>query len=1561
MIRRYFFIFAASLFILITPTTGVKANIDDPKLEELARRTNSPPDGINYQAVLRDDKGKVLDESAVTLRFTLSNTSGNVWVETHTKTTDVYGLVTLIIGNGTKTGGSATAFAAIDWENDVSVQVEVDAGSGFVNLGTSALQSVPYANHAKNGLTAAQSTKLDAIDLDAEVNVQTDWAVTDNTSDAFVKNKPAIPSDIKELTDTDGLLNGSSFDGAFGSLTGVPVNLDTDATDDFDGAFGSLSGVPTNLDTDATDDFSGSYNDLADVPTNIDTDATDDFSGSFTDLTDVPSDLADGDDVGPSFAGSGTDSFVAGASSNLATGNYSMVGGGRNNVAGELAVTVSGGRNNQTNSHYATIGGGGFNSIDGIFSTIGGGRTNSATAQYSFIGGGKNNSSSKIYSTISGGVNNTASGIYSSVGGGRNVNAQSFAEFAIGQFTEDAVSPDPYTFAASDRIFTIGNGTGVGSESNAMVILKNGNTTLNGQLTIDADNIGGSAGFTLPGQDGTAGQVLSTDGSGAVSWGDPAGGGAFTLASNLVSAGDADDDFLFGSAQLADAGNAAEDNRMFFDKSNAAFRVGKATSTQWDNPTAYSFSSGFNNEVGYLSFIGGGYRNVSSSASSTSIGGGQYNTISTSFSHIGGGSGNTASGVHSTIGGGGTNNAQATFGTIAGGFTNTVSGNFSTVAGGRNVSAEALAEFAVGHYSQNAVSPNPTTFVSTDRIFTIGNGTSGAARSNALVILKNGNTTLNGQLTIDADNTGGSDGFTLPGQDGTAGQVLSTDGSGAVSWGDPAGGGAFTLASNLVSAGDADDDFLFGSAQLADAGNTSEDKRIFFDKSSGAFRAGGAQATQWDSPGNYSFAVGRNNNATGYMSTIAGGTDNVASGEKTAIGGGLGNAVSSYYTTVGGGRQNAASYRYATISGGKSNSASGYSSVISGGSDNIASATLATIGGGQRNTAAGTVSTVGGGREVDAQAFGEFATGLYTAYATSPNATTFIATDRIFTIGNGTSNAARSNAIEVFKNGNTNIHGQLTIDADNVGGSAGFTLPGQDGTAGQVLSTDGSGSVTWQTASGGGGGYAGAGTDSFLAGYSGNSATGIGATVGGGGAATATNNAVGDFSTIAGGYNNSADGEYSSVGGGAGNSATVYQSTVGGGGSNIASGDLSTISGGFGSNATANYATVGGGYENNANGNSSTIPGGIGLVANSFGEMAVGVYNEDIVATSASTFDASDQLFVVGNGTSDIARSNAFTILKNGNATLNGQLTLSDGANPITLPNTDGTIGQVLQTDGSGNVTWQTAGGGNYAGGGTDSFVAGAASNSAAGSRSTIGGGSYNTSSGSLSTVGGGQSNSASNVASTVAGGRNNTASGVNSTVGGGNRVHAESLGEFAIGLYSTYAATPAAGSFVSTDRILTVGNGTGVGASRSDALIILKNGNATFAGTVSENSDRRLKREIQPLGETLSKVNEMEGVIYKWNDLTPRDTAEINIGLIAQEVEKLFPELVTTGDNGYKSVNYIHLVPVLIEAIKELTLENNQMEAKQERDEERFAKLENQMNLVLKLMGADKESLGKK
>jgi hypothetical protein len=84
--------------------------------------------------------------------------------------------------------------------------------------------------------------------------------------------------------------------------------------------------------------------------------------------------------------------------------------------------------------------------------------------------------------------------------------------------------------------------------------------------------------------------------------------------------------------------------------------------------------------------------------------------------------------------------------------------------------------------------------------------------------------------------------------------------------------------------------------------------------------------------------------------------------------------------------------------------------------------------------------------------------------------------------------------------------------------------------------------------------------------------------------------------------------------------------------------------------------------------------------------------------------------------------------------------------------------------------------------------------------------------------------------------------------------------------------------------------------------------------------SDGRFKKNIEPLQESLDKVLQLQGVSYEMKtDEFPKEhfDAGTQVGLIAQEVEKIVPEVVTEGPNGYKAIDYAKLVPLLIESIK--------------------------------------------
>ena len=114
---------------------------------------------------------------------------------------------------------------------------------------------------------------------------------------------------------------------------------------------------------------------------------------------------------------------------------------------------------------------------------------------------------------------------------------------------------------------------------------------------------------------------------------------------------------------------------------------------------------------------------------------------------------------------------------------------------------------------------------------------------------------------------------------------------------------------------------------------------------------------------------------------------------------------------------------------------------------------------------------------------------------------------------------------------------------------------------------------------------------------------------------------------------------------------------------------------------------------------------------------------------------------------------------------------------------------------------------------------------------------------------------------------------------------------------------------------------GIGTGASGTTGEI-----RATNDITAFYSSDERLKENIQDLDGALDKVNAIRGVTFDWKELSEEERKTIHshegpdIGVIAQEVQAVYPELVHQRDHGYLSVDYVKLTAVLIQAVKELS-----------------------------------------
>ena len=176
------------------------------------------PQGINYQAVVRDANGDVINNQAVGLRISILQNNSIVYQETHAPTTNDFGLANLVIGNGGVVQG---VFSAINWSSGTYlVQLELDAlgGTNYVIMGSQQLVSVPYALYAE---TSGSSTLGPA--------------------------GPIGPTDSQGMAGNDGATgaagtNGTNgMDGAIGptGLQGIAGNAGTDGATGVQGPIGA--------------------------------------------------------------------------------------------------------------------------------------------------------------------------------------------------------------------------------------------------------------------------------------------------------------------------------------------------------------------------------------------------------------------------------------------------------------------------------------------------------------------------------------------------------------------------------------------------------------------------------------------------------------------------------------------------------------------------------------------------------------------------------------------------------------------------------------------------------------------------------------------------------------------------------------------------------------------------------------------------------------------------------------------------------------------------------------------------------------------------------------------------------------------------------------------------------------------------------------------------------------------------------------------------------------------------------------------------------------------------
>lgn len=136
----------------------------------------------------------------------------------------------------------------------------------------------------------------------------------------------------------------------------------------------------------------------------------------------------------------------------------------------------------------------------------------------------------------------------------------------------------------------------------------------------------------------------------------------------------------------------------------------------------------------------------------------------------------------------------------------------------------------------------------------------------------------------------------------------------------------------------------------------------------------------------------------------------------------------------------------------------------------------------------------------------------------------------------------------------------------------------------------------------------------------------------------------------------------------------------------------------------------------------------------------------------------------------------------------------------------------------------------------------------------------------------------------------------------------------------ATTATTASTANALNTSNNYQV-NSLGVGTAASGTAGEIR---ATNDITAYYSSDINLKQDVELIADPLEKLQQISGVSYSWNEKYLKDrevdgyfVREREIGVIAQEVEAVLPEIVATREDGYKAVRYERLVALLIEAVK--------------------------------------------
>ncbi len=177
---------------------------------------------------------------------------------------------------------------------------------------------------------------------------------------------------------------------------------------------------------------------------------------------------------------------------------------------------------------------------------------------------------------------------------------------------------------------------------------------------------------------------------------------------------------------------------------------------------------------------------------------------------------------------------------------------------------------------------------------------------------------------------------------------------------------------------------------------------------------------------------------------------------------------------------------------------------------------------------------------------------------------------------------------------------------------------------------------------------------------------------------------------------------------------------------------------------------------------------------------------------------------------------------------------------------------------------------------------------------------------------------------------------------------------------------------FVSTDSLALSTAGTmrlfvapagnvGIGTTNPGSWKLRVSGGSAAVDTGQSwttTSDRRLKKDITNLGSTLDKVSRIRGI--KYHTFKEEKSDPTHIGFVAQEVEEEFPEVVIMGEDGYKGIDYGRVTAILLEAVKELKVENDTVKAENEQLREKLTALADRQEAIEDMFLAISTNLSK-